>query len=136
MPGYDAATGECYGSILHVCRLKSWPSASLLELNWACERKFTVSFVHQFPDHRGSTKRIQAWERQLADYEPSSGKCIHLATLETHFYSNNSSGLIRMDQDDIQFIRETLLQFNVHLRAIPLLDNIIVKCTIRSRLLQ
>ncbi len=80
-----------------------------------------------FPVIEGQTGEFKLGEDSLQSLKLLQEKCIHLTTLETHFNSNNSSGLIAMDQDDLQFIREALSQFNVQLRAIPPLDNIILR---------
>jgi len=80
-----------------------------------------------FPVIEGQPGESKLREDSLQSLKLLQEKCINLTTLETHFYSNNSSGLTRMDQDNLQFIREALSQFDVQLKAIPSLDKIIVR---------
>lgn len=81
-----------------------------------------------FPDIEGQPGQPRCLrEGSLQDLKLLQEKCTNMTTLETHVYSNNSAVFTRTDQDDLQFIREALLQFDVQLRAIPSLKKIIIR---------
>jgi len=80
-----------------------------------------------FPDIEGQPGNSKLKEGSLQNLKLLQERCTNITTLETHVYSENSGVLTRTDQDNLQFIREALLQLDVQLRAMPSLDKIIVR---------
>lgn len=80
-----------------------------------------------FPKIEGPPGKSKLKNDSLQDLKLLRETCTKTTTLETHVHSENFGTLTRTDKDNLHFIREALLQLDVHLRAMPSLDKIIIR---------
>ncbi|KAI9652857.1 MAG: hypothetical protein M1831_006382 [Alyxoria varia] len=80
-----------------------------------------------FPVMEFQMEECKLREDDLQSLKLLQEKCTNLSILETYIHNNNSKGLTRMHEGNLQPILEALSQFDVQLKAIPSLEKVIVR---------
>ena len=78
-------------------------------------------------EEEGGRGRFQLREDSLQDLKLLQQRCTNLKTLENHLFGKASKGLSKAHKDNTYFSHEALSQIDVQLKAIPSLEEVIIR---------